>query len=224
MLICFLLLLMARYSFVVCVFVEADSKVCLWIHFRKECKKMGILISNVKESAVSHLKNFKGSKNFKITAFFVFLYRHDWRPSPLRRCSTRGSRESAIADDHGRANIQAKHPSGRASGTVSQSHFRASPWLCDPSNGERCINATKAGELMKRVAGWHFQTDEWSGMAFTQERPRRLSFRRGLSVIWEQCMKCKVWLQHDSDWHRCQFLSPGIIWLHRWRLVFIMIK
>lgn len=42
--------------------------------------------------------------------------------------------------------------------------------VCDSSNGKRCVMEKRAGELMKRVLRWHFQSDVWSTVTFTVVR------------------------------------------------------
>lgn len=69
-----------------------------------------------------------------------------------------------------------EHPSLQSHSTTSEPHPG-----CDPSNGKWCIMEERAAELMKRVAGWHFQTDNWSRMTFTQKKPQRQSLKR---VLW----------------------------------------
>lgn len=99
----------------------------------------------------------------------------------VQQCTMGNGWGSSLTGDHGWANnIKPEHLSARTSRaaafSVSQSHFstcslrRTSPWVCDPSNGKRCIIEKRAGELMKRGAGWHFQSDVWSRMTFTEKR------------------------------------------------------
>lgn len=93
--------------------------------------------------------------------------------------------------------------------SASQSHFSTCslPRVCDPANGKWCIIEKRDGELMKRVAGWHFQSDVWSRMTFTEKKPQRQC------LIWEQRernVKCGADSQSRS--------SGSITVEHRWRM------
>lgn len=71
-----------------------------------------------------------------------------------------------------------QHPSPQSYNPTSEPHPG-----CDPSNGKWCIMEERVSELMKRVAGWHFQTDNWSRMTFTQEKPQRQSLKSVLCIL-----------------------------------------
>lgn len=154
--------------------------------------------------------------------------------APLQRCSVGSGRGSSITGDHGWANIKPKNT--RASGHPEQpsrhSHNHTSvraareelhPWVCDPSNGKWCIIEERAGELMKRVARWHFQSDVWSRMTFTEKKPKRQSVRKKgpLYIIRESrriTWECETHFNMtQTRWQSCHFClqvsSGGVIWL-----------
>ena len=189
--------------------------------------------AEVKKHKPKNLQNFnlKEAKTPKLQ--LSSSNRHDWQHStPLQRCSVGSGSESSITGDHGWANIKPKNT--RASGHPEQpsrhSHNHTSvraareelhPWVCDPSNGKWCIIEERAGELMKRVARWHFQSDVWSRMTFTEKKPKRQSVRKKkrASVYYTGVAQdnVRMWssFQHDSDsLAELSFMSSGsVIWL-----------